>query len=161
MEKGTRQGAQKEFVFKNGQAYGITQQGRDYVEGLSLNSAFSTAAGTAKYKEEALSGIVERKSKKTGFMVSEKSKLTRAVLFSHAKHHSSKSPEDFILEQDAIKKARVKIAKQIGITVEELEKAVEEERVKVCKGCGEIEIHHKNLKGLRSKCVKCSKGDRK
>lgn len=145
----------KEYLIKANGAYIITKQGREYTEGLKINSSFNTASSIAQHKEEALSGIVEKRSSASGFIVSEQSKLTKAVL-PGAQKRVKRDVEQFALEtSDKRKKLHRDLAKKLKLSEEELDTKIKEGLVGICKYCGEVEVFHKDGKYRTSKCRVC------
>ena len=151
----------QKYTWKVGSKHGLTYEGREFVEGLEKSSEINTATSTAKHKEEALLGLVEKRSRASGYLVSEKSKMTKAILPTYSEPRETKTPEDFFIEQDREKKGRERIAKSIGITVKQLEDAYEKGLVAICPGCEKIELFHSHGKYRQDKCIKCKKKRRK
>jgi hypothetical protein len=141
----------------------LTTDGSETAEIQARNASIDTSHAIAQHREEALLGIVECRSKKTGGMVSERSKMKSAVLPSTGRQqHTSKTPEDFIQEQDRQAKGRDRMAEQLGVTKDEFEKLFEEYRIKICKnGCEKIGIFDRHGDRLQHLCRKCRKAKRR
>jgi len=136
----------------------LTELGFEYLDGLEHNVSMVTAASEFKFKNEALSGLTEMRSRKTGLMVSERSELTAAVLPEAHKPTTNTTPEDLILRKQRELEAKQKLAGRLKITTQELECHIASGRLRFCKGCESLQLFDSNGKGTwRSKCRKCRK----
>lgn len=136
-----------------------TKEGVEYIEGLKENVFFEPGSSALKFNDEALTGVVEVKSAASGFMVSERSKMTTAAVPGPSKHCSKADPESMIIELDEIAKAKSRTAARLKITVDELEGMIVTGRVKLCKKCGVVGIFNKNGENKwRPGCRTCEKG---
>ena len=138
----------------------ITESGFEYIDGLSRRPGFETATSAAKHKEEALSGIVERRSNKSGFTVSRQSTMNRAVVLGGKEKHETKTPEDRFLMNEEARISKIKFAEQLGIKVEDIPAHLEAGRIKKCKRCCNVELHGKKGKYIREICNKCRRKKR-
>jgi hypothetical protein len=136
----------------------IDELGHEYIEGIKETSIIGQNKDGRDYKEEALTGLTQIKSPKTGRMVSRKSKLVRPVLPSNKKHHETATPEDSMIEKDRALKAKMKLAKDLNTTVEKLENFISEGRLKMCPKCKKVGIFDKRGGGYMAVwCRKCRK----
>jgi uncharacterized protein (DUF983 family) len=66
-----------------------------------------------------------------------------------------------LIELDRERKGREQMAREIGITVEELEAKYEAGLVAICPRCESVEVFYKKGKYRQDKCVKCQRKERK
>jgi len=137
------------------EAYFVTETGREYVKGLSKNSSFDVSSIFFKFREEALSGMKCSVSGKSNFVVSSKSNIKSAVLSTVGAPHTSRTPEDMIIEQDLIIKGRTKIAAFLKLSIEDCEILMKNGQIKMCKYCGKIGVFSKHKNGTQHMCRKC------
>ena len=139
----------------------LTQAGLDYAESLKDRPQLDTCASMLQFKQEALTGIKEEKGD-AGFMVSRKSEITRAVLMTDSKKSKSgKNPERLIMEQDLIVKGRERLPSMLGLELEQCAQYMSEGRIKICARCGELAVHDRDGKYIKSHCRKCRKEARR
>lgn len=139
----------------------LTEQGTEFVAGLRVNPHFQSAESESKFKTEALTGMTQVRSRTTGFMISEPSALCAAVLTSCKRPATHTTPEDIMLDrQRAIKSKRYLMA-SLSLSLVELEKFIDENRVRLCNKCQEIGVFDKKGEGrFQPKCRKCQKAER-
>lgn len=140
----------------------LTDSGIEFVAGLRENVSVSSAASESRYKDEALTGMCERRSKVSGYMVSEKSELTAAVIPTVKKPHTSVTPEDIIDEQRRFLGFKERIARQLNCTLEEIEHYSKTGRLRYCSSCESWKLF--NRKGptrWQPHCKECLKGKRR
>lgn len=133
-----------------------SKKGMEYAE-LLKNSKLDTLASGLKFKEEALSGGVEKYNPKSKGLCFEKSKLKRAALPQKPEQRRHQTPEDKFFEAENNRLAKQHLARQLKIDVEKVEKYWNEGRLKECRECGNVEVFDKKLDRLQHVCRKCMK----
>jgi hypothetical protein len=120
----------KEFAHKLHSRLYITIEGREYYDGLCRNSNFQFSV--TAFKEEALSGVVVKRSKKSGFTVTEQSSLKRAALPTPSKSHNTRTCEDDIAEVQQLQVHRKRLCREFSITDDELTLFIDQGRIRQC-----------------------------
>lgn len=134
----------------------VTDLGLEYLEGLKNKKAIQSG-DSGQFKEEALTGLVVRRNTQSGYMVSERSKIDRAVISQKISRPSHQTPEDAIIALEQERKAKRHLACTLNISDARMIQYTEEGRIKLCKKCGEIGVFDKDRKYLKSSCRKCRK----
>lgn len=138
----------------------LTITGSEFVDGLKRNVSVASASSESKFKSEALSGMVEIRSK-TGHMITEQSTMSTAVLPRAHAPVTKTTPEDLMVRQQKAMQSRAAVASRLGISETELINFIEENRVRYCKSCNKLGLFDK--KGAdrwHSVCRKCRKKNR-
>lgn len=137
--------------------YKLTMDGVEYAQGIQQRAAIDSSSAE-KFTYEALTGLYTRYCKRGNGLVSERSKIDRAVLPNGGAPRTNRTPEDELLDAESIRTGRERMAKMMGLDIGTLEKFMDEGRIKQCKHCCKIEVFDKK-KGdtLQSACRKCRK----
>jgi hypothetical protein len=135
----------------------LTDSGIEFVEGMSVNPSSSSAASERKFKTEALLGLSESKSRASGYMVSEQSRLTTAVIPGAHKPMTATTPEDIMAEMQYSMHVRAALSRRFKISTEEVEEYFMTGRIQYCKSCGAFEYFDRKGARWHSVCRKCRK----
>jgi hypothetical protein len=136
----------------------ITMEGQEYYEGLCRNP--SVRVSVRAFKEEALTGTRTRKSRRSGFMITEQSDLGRAALPTCSAPHETKTPEDAFDEAEQQRLARQRLCHELKITPEKMSLYAEEGRVRQCGNHWGV-FDRRGQNGWQHLCRKCRKTRRK
>jgi hypothetical protein len=136
----------------------LTDSGIEFVEGMSVNPSSSSSANSErKFKTEALLGLSESKSRVSGYMVSEQSRLTTAVIPGANRPVTSKTPEDIMADRQYSMHVRAALSGRFKISTDELEEYFKTGRIQYCKSCGAFEYFDRKGARWHSVCRKCRK----
>lgn len=138
----------------------LTDSGVEYVQGLKENVSVSTAASEQRYKDEALTGIVEKKHKAHGWMVSEQSGITAAVLPGSHTPTTHTTPEDMIEQAQREYRAKEGLSNRLRVSMDTLLGYIDSGRVKLCNACNSVEIFDRKGDRWQPVCRKCRKKKR-
>lgn len=135
----------------------LTSKGIEFVDGLKRNVSMTTATSESRFKSEALLGIAEVKHP-LGYMISEKSSLTSAVIPKVKAPSTNTTPEDIMSNSQHMIRARKAICDRLGISTEDFSHFIEDGRIKHCKACGQIGMFDRKGEGRwQPVCRKCRK----
>jgi hypothetical protein len=145
----------REYVVDRHDAYFVTLQGRNYYDDSCRNSTLNFPE-TPKWKDEVLTGICEVISLSSGFVVSEKSNIDRAVLQTGNETHY-KDPEEQIDAYRRAKTARKNLALSLKMTEKDLMDAIVDGRVRPCNygDAPHLGVFDRNGAGWQSYCRRC------
>lgn len=135
----------------------LTDSGIEFVEGMSVNPSSSSANSERKFKTEAQSGLSESKSRVSGYMVSEQSRLTTAVIPGANRPVTSTTPEDIMADRQYSMHVRAALSRRFKISTDELEEYFKTGRIQYCKSCGAFEYFDRKGARWHSVCRKCRK----
>lgn len=137
--------------------YIVTDQGINYYEAARRNPhGMVKGADIFRWKEEVLTGLVEKKSKKSRLLISEKSDVENGVLpTTKPVPERITTPEDILCDYESRQRQLAKIARDLGITPEQVIEFWNTDRIHICAGGGD---HHLGLfdKG-QTVCKRCTK----
>lgn len=138
----------------------LTTNGIEFVEGLKRNVSVTSSNAESRFKTEALLGIAEVRHN-NGYMVSEQSTLTAAVLPRGSAPHTCTTPEDIMIQNQRRTASKQALASRLGITEDELENYIEIGRVRYCKSCDSLCLFDtKGKDRWQPVCRKCRKKGR-
>lgn len=143
------------YVYQKDNVFRMTTQGEIWLNEQNRNPLIIT--NDRKFKDEAMTGLCEEKSKASGFTVSAQSSMDNAVLSTAKTHIEHKTPEDMMMEQDYIAKRKRSLADRLNLSMSECEKMVKEGRIKICKQCGKPGIFDRKKDGWQMRCRDCMK----
>jgi hypothetical protein len=142
----------KKYIWTPRNVYSLTEFGIEYVEGLAQRTDIGKPGDTFKFKDEALTGM----NAKGG-----RSSIDRAVLPTGKTPHTTRTPEDTMIEKDRTLKSKEALADRLGITVEKLQQFIFEGRLAHCKKCDSVGIFdvsfYNGAQRRQSYCRKCRK----
>jgi predicted transcriptional regulator len=153
----------KNFVYRHKGEFHLSEPGEDYLEKMGLYS--EKIRSLKRWKDEALTGMIETRSRLTHRMVSAPSKLDKAVL-STATMEAPEGvrPDNILIEMENLRIERLVLCKQLEITMEEYKKLLQDGRIRICKGAGLEHVGIFDKKGLgrwHEVCRVCRKQKRR
>lgn len=139
-----------EMLITHSGEHWITDIGRDHYDECVKSGEI--VLDVRSFKDEALTGIREKKSQRSGFKVSEESPLTNAALPGNPRVENS----DNWIER------KIAMAEEMGLDLQEFAEYWEKGLIAQCKGYGRpahVGRFHKNeaLGGRQDICIECTK----
>lgn len=137
--------------------YLVTDQGVNYYEAAKRNPhGMVKGADVFRWKEEALTGLIQNRSKKSKLMISGRSEITNGVLpTTKPEPERVTTPEDILCDYQSRQKQLKKIARDLGITTEQVIEYWNSDRIRICGGGGD---HHLGLFDTgQAVCKRCLK----
>lgn len=155
--------SKKNFIYRHKGVFHVSELGDEYIGRMGLYS--EKPRSLKKWKEEALTGMIQERSKVTKMMVSEPSKISRAVLStSTIEGPEGVKPDDMLIAMERTKLERMALCKELDISMEDYKKFLREGRIRTCSAGGSehVGIFNKNGSGYwRSVCRNCRRKSRK
>ncbi len=147
-----------EYAGKAHGEYFITTIGREYYGGCCVSPAINASPAVLKFKDEALSGLVTRRSSNTGQSITKQSTVDRAAIPSCGKHfQDDRTAEVILIEIEERNHQRRQIAGRLKITLDMLDELHADGKVQVCQECGKIGIFRITDGKLGAMCLACEK----
>ena len=146
---------ERSYITTHKGEYLVTEDGRGFYDAAKRNpDGMVNIADLYKWKQEVLTGMVEQRSRKSKFTVTEKSEIDRAALpTTQPEIERGASPEDIMSDYESRRRQLNSIARSLKLTPEQLVAEWNEDRVRVCTTGGQ---HHFGVfdKG-ETVCRKC------
>ena len=137
----------KNFIYRHKGEYHLTDPGEEYLERMGLYS--EKVRSLKRWKLEALTGMTEVRSRVTQKMVSEPSRIDRAVLStSTIDGPEGVRADDMLMAMEALRIERLALCKQLGVRLHEYEKLLQDGRIRLCKNGGAEHVGIFDKKGL-------------
>ena len=137
--------------------YFVTDVGRQYYMECVAKPLSGEASKLIRFRDEVLTGIIERFSNKSGYKVTEPSKIVNAVL-PRNKRPGYSGKTNIRIGRTINKEARHKIMRDLALSEERYEEYMAEGRIRICnKGTRHIGIFDKRGAGWQSHCRECRK----
>lgn len=147
------------LVLHKGEYY-VTDQGREAYARATAQPFGKEPSKLIRFKDEVLTGIIERFCAASGYMVSEPSKVLNAVLPKNKKPTYS-SRENVRLEPSrSNREIKYKLMRELSLSSERYEEYLAEGRIRLCTGGGKrhVGIFDRRGEGWQYKCRECRKG---
>ena len=145
------------FINTHRGEYIVTCDGREYYEAAKKNPlGMIKSSDVFNFKMEALTGLVEYRSKVNRLRISGQSTITRGVLPTtqpEPEHHVT--PEDKLSAYQNQRRQLKRISKQLGITTEQFDEYWQADRIRICSGGGEA--HFGLFDQGKNVCKRCLK----
>jgi len=125
------------YIFARGTSFALTPMGEEYVAGLSERADIVSPGDALKYKDEALTGFVERWNAKVGRMCGNQSQMTAAVLQTGKSPHASRTPDDMFSDMDRMVQGKDRLRAILKVDSATLDKWLNEGRIHPCSRCGQ------------------------
>jgi len=152
----------KQLIFHHKGSYHITTVGVEFLERVGLFSR--RPQNPSKWKDEALTGVREKTSQASGHVVSEQSKIDRAVLSTSTMDADEGiRPDKVLAEIQNLERCRSSVCRQLGIDSDEYRSLLKEGRLRICQnGHPHIGVFDRNGPNRwKSICRRCRKEKRK
>ena len=148
------------YIYRHKGKYHTTELGDAYIADVGFYSLKDKSL--KDWKDEVTTGLVERRSRKSGQVVTTQSRLTRAVMStSTINAPEGIRPDQIVMELDNLMSMRKALCQELGISMSQYEILNDEGRLRVCKCGGEhIGIFDKDRDRFRHICRKCAKRKR-
>lgn len=153
-----------QYIYRDKGKFFLTVPGREYLE--TSRQQKRTSGSFRRWKEEALTGIVERKSKRCNNVITHKSTMDKAVLSTTSNEGlKTDNLETIYCQIDDAVSLKKKLSNKFNLSPEKVDKYFREGRFRVCSG-GEPHIgifDRKNRptgKGWQHLCRECMKKNR-
>lgn len=153
----------KNFIYRHKGQYHLTEPGEEYLQSMGLYT--EKIKSLKKWKDEALTGMTECKSRLTHNLVSAPSAIDRAVLStSTIDGPEGIRPDDMLIELESLRIQRLKLCRELNISLAEYKSLLQEGRIRVCRGgatehIGIFDKHSRD--GFQHICRVCWKKRRK
>lgn len=127
---------QKRYIYKHKGRYHVTELGDEYIDQVGFFS--EKPKSLKRWKEEALTGLVERKSRSSKQYISKQSTMERAVLSTRSKDApEGLRPDQAIINFENVLHLRKEVCRELGITMADYIRFNAEGRIRVCRHRGE------------------------
>lgn len=137
----------KNFIYRHKGEYHVSELGEEYIDQMGLYS--DKPRSLKKWKDEALTGMIEERSRVTKMMVSGTSKIDRAVLStSTIEGPEGVRQDDMLIEMERIRIERLVLCKQLNVSMTEYKKLLEDGRIRICNNGGSEHVGIFDKKGI-------------
>jgi hypothetical protein len=148
----------KKYVGGN-TSFFLTDTGLEFVDGLKRNVSITHSAATErKFKDEALTGVVEVKHRRYGWLISERSEIDSAAVTGASPPHTTETPESMFIRAHREFELKKKTAERLGVDINTLTDLASIGRIQLCNSCNSIELFdRKGPDRWQPICRKCRK----